>query len=154
MAALLPAFVIVAPATFAPQDGWAQQIEEVTVTARRSEENAQDIPVAVVSVGSEFIEKQNISATADIVKLAPGVQFDQSFTSNDTRISIRGVNSSRGRASVAVLVDGVDVSGESITVGGGSSSLNTRLLDLERVEIVKGPQSALYGRSAFAGAIN
>jgi len=154
MAALLPAFVIVAPATFAPQDGWAQQIEEVTVTARRSEENAQDIPVAVVSVGSEFIEKQNISTTADIVKLAPGVQFDQSFTSNDTRISIRGVNSSRGRASVAVLVDGVDVSGESITVGGGSSSLNTRLLDLERVEIVKGPQSALYGRSAFAGAIN
>jgi len=154
LAALMPAILIAAPAALLPNVGWSQQLEEITVTARRSEENAQDIPVAVISVGSEFIEKQNISTTADIIKLAPGVQFDQSFTSNDTRISIRGVNSSRGRASVAVLVDGVDVSGESITVGGGSSSLNTRLLDLERVEIVKGPQSALYGRSAFAGAIN
>ena len=122
MAALMPAILIAAPAALLPNTGWSQQLEEVTVTARRSAENAQDIPVAVIAVGSEFIEKQNISTTADIIKLAPGVQFDQSFTSNDTRISIRGVNSSRGRASVAVLVDGVDVSGESITVGGGSSN--------------------------------
>jgi len=154
MGMVLPSLVLVAPVALMPAAGWAQQLEEVTVTARRSEESAQDIPVAVVAIGKEFIDKQGLSTTEDIVKLAPGVQFDQSFSSNDTRISIRGVNSSRGRASVAVLVDGVDVSGESVTVGGGSSLLNTRLLDLERVEIVKGPQSALYGRSAFAGAIN
>ena len=154
LSAFMPIAVIAAPAALLSEKGWGQQLEEVTVTARRSEEDAQDIPVAVVSVGAEFIEKQNISTTADIIKLVPGVQFDQSFSSNDTRISIRGVNSSRGRASVAVLVDSVDVSGESITVGGGSASLNSRLLDLERVEIVKGPQSALYGRIAFAGAIN
>jgi iron complex outermembrane receptor protein len=152
--AMLPAALVAAPAVLMPATGWAQQLEEITVTARRSEENVQDIPVAVIAIGSEFIDKQGISTTADILKLAPGVQFDQSFSSNDTRISIRGVNSTRGRASVAILVDGVDVSGESITVGGGSSLLNSRLLDLERVEIVKGPQSALYGRSAFAGAIN
>ena len=52
------------------------------------------------------------------------------------------------------MVDFVDVSSEALTVGGGGITTNLRLLDLERVEIVKGPQSALYGRSAFTGAIN
>lgn len=139
--------------TMSPLAAWAQ-VEEIVVTSRKTAENLQDIPVAVAALDAEIIEKQNISTTADVVKLVPGVQFDQSFSAADTRISIRGINSERGRTSVAVLVDGVDVSGENITAGGGSSLLNTRLLDLERVEVVKGPQSALYGRNAFAGAIN
>ncbi len=133
--------------------GWSQ-IEEIVVTTRKTSENLQDIPVSVVALDSDFIEKQNVASTGDVVKFIPGVQFDQAFSAADTRISIRGINSERGRTSVALLVDGVDVSGENITSGGGSSLLNTRLLDLERVEVVKGPQSALYGRNAFAGAIN
>lgn len=132
----------------------AAQIDEIIVTTRKTEESLQDVPVAVAAFSQEFIEQQGIRTTADVVKLVPGVQFDQAFSAADTRISIRGINSERGRASVAVLVDGIDVSGENITSGGGSSLLNTRLLDLERVEVVKGPQSALYGRNAFAGAIN
>ena len=55
---------------------------------------------------------------------------------------------------MAVLLDGVDVTSESVQSAGGSLLINTRLFDLERAEIVKGPQSALYGRSAFSGAIN
>jgi iron complex outermembrane receptor protein len=133
---------------------WSQEVTEVVVTTRRREENLQDIPVAVSSFGVDDIEKQGISTTADVVKLVPGVQFDQGFSAADTRISIRGINSERGRTSAAVLVDGIDVSGENITAGGGSSLLNTRLMDLERVEVVKGSQSALYGRNAFAGAIS
>ncbi len=132
----------------------AAPLEEITVTARRASENIQDIPVSVTAFGAEFIEQQGISNTADVARLIPGVQFDQSFSAADTRITIRGIASERGRTSAAVLVDGVDVSGENITAGGGSSLLNTRLLDLERVEVIKGPQSALYGRNAFAGAIN
>ncbi len=138
----------------AARPGWSATVEEITVTTRRSEESVQEIPVAVTAFGTEFIQKQGITTTADVVKLVPGVQFDQSFSGADTRISVRGINSERGRASAAVLIDGIDVSGENITAGGGSSLLNTRLLDLERVEVIKGPQSALYGRNAFAGAIN
>lgn len=133
---------------------WSQAVAEIVVTARRREENLQDIPVAVSSFSIDEIEKQGISSTADVVKLVPGVQFDQGFSAADTRISIRGINSERGRTSAAVLVDGIDVSGENVTAGGGSSLLNTRLLDLERVEVVKGPQAGLYGRNAFAGAIS
>jgi outer membrane receptor protein involved in Fe transport len=133
---------------------WSQAVEEIVVSTRRREENLQEIPVAVSAFSAAEIEKQGISSTADVLKLVPGVQFDQSFSAADTRISIRGINSERGRTSAAVLVDGIDVSGENVTAGGGSSLLNTRLMDLERVEVVKGPQSALYGRNAFAGAIS
>jgi len=137
----------------APRAGWAQ-IEEVVVTSRKITENLQEIPLSVSAFDAAAIEKLGLSSTSDITKLIPGVQFDQAFSAADTRISIRGINSTRGRTSVAILVDGVDVSGENVTSGGGSSLLNSRLLDLERVEVVKGPQSALYGRNAFAGAIN
>ena len=136
-----------------PAAGWAQ-IEEIMVTVRKTTESLQDVPLAVSAFDQEFIEKQGLATTADVLKLVPGVQFDQAFSAADTRISIRGISNSRGRASVATLIDGVDVSGENITSGGGSSLLNTRLADLERIEIIKGPQSALYGRNAFAGAIN
>jgi len=154
MATLLPALLIGVPAATIPETGWSQAIEEIVVTTRRREENLQEIPVAVSAFGSDFIEKQGVVSTEDVVKLVPGVQFDQSFSSNDTRISIRGINNSRGRASVATLVDGIDISGESVTVGGGSSLLNINLYDLERIEVIKGPQSALYGRNAFAGAVS
>ena len=134
--------------------GWGAAVDEITVTTRRAEENLQEVPLSVTALSAEFLEKQGITTTAGVLQLVPGVQFDQSFSAADTRISVRGISSERGRTSAAVLVDGIDVSGENITVGGGSSLLNTRLLDLERVEVIKGPQSALYGRNAFAGAIN
>jgi outer membrane receptor protein involved in Fe transport len=148
-----PAIVLVALLAAIPPNVGAQ-VEEIVVTTRRTEENLQDVPVSVAAFNSDFIQKQGIATTEDVVKLIPGVQFDQAFSAADTRVSIRGINSERGRTSVAILLDGVDVSGENVTSGGGSSLLNTRLLNLERVEVVKGPQSALYGRNAFAGAIN
>ena len=150
----MPAVLLAVPAVIWPGTGWSQQIDEITVTSRRREENVQDIPVSVTAFGTDFIEKQGVINTKDVVKLVPGVQFDQGFSAADTRISIRGINNSRGRASVATLVDGIDISGENITAGGGGSLLNLKLLDLERIEVIKGPQSALYGRNAFAGAIS
>ena len=154
LTALNPVALLAVPAVLLPAVGWSQQIEEVTVTARRREEDTQDVPIAIASFSQEFIEKQGVVSTEDVVKLVPGVQFDQGFSAADTRISIRGINNERGRASVAQLIDGIDISGENVTAGGGGSLLNTTLLDLERVEVIKGPQSALYGRNAFAGAIN
>jgi iron complex outermembrane recepter protein len=154
LTALNPVALLAVPAVLLPATVWSQQIEEVTVTARRREEDKQDVPIAISAFSQDFIEKQGVVNTEDVVKLVPGVQFDQGFSAADTRISIRGINSERGRASVAQLIDGIDISGENVTAGGGGSLLNTTLLDLERVEVIKGPQTALYGRNAFAGAIN
>ncbi len=129
------------------------QIDEIIVTARKKEENLQDVPLSVTAFDQSAIEQKGINRIGDIAKLTPSLQFDESFSQSDTRIVIRGLSPTRGRQNVAVLVDGIDVSSEAITSSGGSLLINSRLLDVERIEVVAGPQIALYGRAAFNGAL-
>jgi len=130
------------------------QIEEIIVTTRKRSENLQEIPIVVTAFTAENIERKGIANIGDILKYTAGVQINEAFIPGDQRIVIRGLAPTRGRPNVAVLQDDIDISSESIQNGGGSLLINPRLFDLERVEIVKGPHSALYGRSAFAGALN
>ena len=137
-----------------PRVGWAQ-IEEIVVTTRKKTESLQDVPIAVDAFSSDMLQRQGVRGLADLTQLSPSVQFDQSFGPQDIRIAIRGLSNTRGRSNVAFLVDGVDVTTENFVSAGSGLLANQRLLaDVERVEIVKGPQSALFGRSAFAGAIS
>jgi outer membrane receptor protein involved in Fe transport len=138
----------------APISGWAQ-LEEVVVTTRRRAENLQDVPIAVAAFGSEEIQRSGISNLGDLARLTPSVSFDSGYNPTDTRVNIRGLSATRGRANVAFLIDGVDVTSENVIAAGSGLLANRRLLnDVERIEIVKGSQSALYGRAAFAGAIS
>jgi iron complex outermembrane recepter protein len=131
------------------------QIDEVVVTTRRRAENLQDVPIAVSAITTEQIQRQGISDLKDVVQNQPSVQFDQSFGPSDNRITIRGLSNTRGRSNVAFLIDGIDVTTENLIVAGSGLLANRRLLtDVERIEIVKGPQSALFGRAAFAGALS
>jgi outer membrane receptor protein involved in Fe transport len=129
-------------------------LEEVVVTARKREENLIDVPLAVTAIGAEALQREGIKDIEGIIDRDPSLSFDRGIAPYDTRIVIRGLSPTRGRPNVATLVDGIDVSSEAIGVAGGSLLINPRLVDIERIEIVKGPQSALYGRSAFAGAIS
>ena len=129
------------------------QLEEVTVTARKRAENLQDVPLTITAFTAEAIERLNIKDVQDVVKFTPGLNYDKGFAAQDTRISIRGLPVVRGKPPVGVLLDGIDLSSESISTAGGSSLVNLKLVDLESVAVVKGPQSALYGRSAFGGAV-
>ena len=134
-----------------PADGWAR--EELIVTTRKKEENLQDVPISVSAITDIQIEEKGINSIKDVAKYMPGVEFDEGYGGQDTRIVIRGLSPTRGRSNAAFLVDGIDFTGEAMTTAGGAFSVNQRLLDIERIEVVKGPQSALYGRSAFAGAV-
>ena len=128
-------------------------IEEVVVTTRRRQESKQDVPIVVNTVSALEIQRQGISDIGDVANTVPGIEFDEGYGAQDTRIVIRGLSPTRGRSNTAFLVDGIDFTGEAISSAGSAFSVNQRLLDIEQVEVVKGPQSALYGRSAFAGAI-
>lgn len=130
------------------------QVEEIMVTTRKRAENLQEIPLVIKAFTAENLERKGLDSIEDIARLTAGVIVDQGTFPQDVRIVIRGLSPTRGRPNVALLLDGVDVSSESVQSGGGSLLINPRLFDMERVEVVKGPQSALYGRSAFAGAIN
>jgi len=144
--------VLVAATFLLPPNAWAQ-IEEIVVTVRKKEENLQDVPISVSVFSVGDIERKGIRNIANIARLTPSIQFNESFAQSDTRVAVRGLSPTRGRQNLAFLVDGIDVSSEAISSSGGSLLINTRLIDIERIEIVLGPQMALYGRSAFNGAI-
>ena len=130
-------------------------VDEVVITARNRVESVQNVPLSINAITSGQIERSKVETFEDVTRLTPSLVFDKGFSIQDTRPVIRGLPSSRGRPPVGVLVDGVDTSSEAFGVSaGGSSLLNLRAIDVERIEVVKGPQSALYGRVAFGGAIN
>ncbi len=132
----------------------AEPADNIVVEARRVEENLQEIPVAVSVVGEQRIEVEAIRNLSNVADITPSLQFDQGFWPNDTRVSIRGLFNRAGRPSAAILVDGIDAGSEQLESAGGSALLNQRLIDIEQVEVARGPQVALYGRTAFAGAVN
>jgi outer membrane receptor protein involved in Fe transport len=129
-------------------------VDEIIVTTRKREENLQTVPVVVNAITAEQIEQLGIKSAEDVARYDSSVIFDQGFAAQDTRITIRGLAPSRGRQNVAVLVDDIDIANQAIQTNGGGLLINPRLFDTERIEVVKGPQNALYGRTAFAGAIN
>jgi iron complex outermembrane recepter protein len=144
----------VAAALAAQAQESAAGLETVTVTARKQVENLQEVPIAITAFSAEAIERKGLANIADVARLTPGLTFDVGLVPNDTRPALRGLQALRGRPNVAMLVDGVDVTSETSFVAGGGTLLNLRLVDVERIEVVKGPQNVLYGRSAMSGAIN
>ena len=120
-------------------------IEEILVTARKRTETLQDTPVAVTAVTADQIQDYGIQSLADISKMTAGLLFDSEFTRGANRPVIRGQANILGASGVSYFIDGVYISG---------SIDDYDLNDVERVEIVKGPQSALYGRNTYSGAIN
>jgi iron complex outermembrane recepter protein len=138
---------------FAAEDA-AAQIEEIIVTTRKREESLQEIPLSITAFDSAALERNRIQNIEDLAKYTPGLVFDGGFVPQDTRPQIRGLPATRGRPPVGIMIDGIDVSSESMLTAGGGMLANLRLIDAERIEVVKGPQSALYGRVAFCGAIN
>jgi iron complex outermembrane recepter protein len=148
----VPAQAQATPDENATEEGGA--FGDIIVTARKREESVQDVPLAINVISADVIERKGIDGPGDVANLTPGLTFDVGLVPSDTKVSIRGIQATRGRPNVAILVDGVDTSSENFGVAGGGVLANLRLVDVERIEVVKGPQTVLYGRSAFAGAIN
>jgi len=127
---------------------------DIVVTARKRPEALLDVPVTISVVDSATIARRGIGSIGDIARITPGLQYSQAFGPDDNRPTLRGISTVRGRPSVAILEDGIDTNGAAIGTAGGGSLMNPRLIDVEQIEVVKGPQSTIYGRNAFSGAIN
>jgi iron complex outermembrane recepter protein len=150
----LAAFPALAADVTVPADSAFEDRNMIVVTARKRAEAVQDIPLSISVLGREMVEREGLRQVEDIARNVPGLTFDQGGFLNDTRPAIRGMQAERGRPSVAILLNGQDLSGENLSIAGGGASLNSALFDLERIEVVKGPQATLFGRNAFGGAIN
>jgi iron complex outermembrane receptor protein len=123
-------------------------LEEVVVTARKRVENLQEVPVSVIAVSAEQIERRNVNNLADLQKLTPGFTWSEGLSQLDIRPAIRGQANIRAASQPTV---GIYVDGNSVP---WRSGLNLQTVDVERIEVVKGPQSALFGRGVLSGAVN
>ncbi len=127
-------------------------LEEIVVTARKREENLYEAPLSITSVSSKEIERANIRDITELTAFTPGFYYTQQASFQAMRLSpgIRFRAVTNGSNAPLFQLGGVFLDG--IFLLGGAQSLT--MDDVERVEVIKGPQSALFGRSTFAGAIN
>lgn len=131
----------------AGQGTGSEDLTEITVTARKVEERLLDVPLTISAISAKDIEAAGYTSIRDIADSTPGLFISSSQGRSGDRISIRGINTvSPTLGYVGVYVDGVFV--------GSSSAQGVELSNVERVEVLKGPQSALFGRSTLSGAIN
>lgn len=121
--------------------------EEIIVTARRQDERLQDVPASVTVLTADALQKTGADKAQDFVQLTPGVTIvTGTAEAGDTQINIRGINGARdAESSIALVVDGI--------LKTNTAQLNQTQGTLRQIEILKGPQGALYGRNAAAGAI-
>ena len=120
---------------------------DIVVTARRTSEKLSQVPASITAFSAESIEKADIHRATDFTKLTPGVSIVSSTAeAGDNQINIRGLNGARdAESSVALVVDGI--------LKTNTAVLNQDQGTLRQIEVLKGPQGALYGRNAAAGAI-
>ncbi|GAB3285805.1 TonB-dependent receptor [Parahaliea aestuarii] len=125
-------------------------LEEIVVTAQRREENLQSVPIAVTALGSEDIQQMRVVNIEDLSSLAPNLNITNQGQQTTPALAIRGVTSGTSDNAVdpkvGVYVDGIYV--------GRSVGAIFDLADIERVEVLRGPQGTLFGRNATAGALS
>lgn len=124
----------------------AAKLEEIVVTARQRAESLSEVPDSITAFTAEAIEQRGIESIEDALSFVPSVSFVSAQDAGLSGISIRGIGQVRnGEPPVAIVIDGVQLS--------SADQIKQVLTDIERIEVLKGPQGALYGRNAIGGAI-
>lgn len=132
------------------QDAKATAVGEIIVTARKRAENLQDIPISITAITAETMERTGVTNVADLARRTPGLQYGDYGDLKLSPTSLRGVVGSSGSAGADPAV-GYYV--DEIFVGQGAGA-NLDLYDIERVEVLRGPQGTLFGRNTIGGVIS
>ncbi|MCU0757590.1 MAG: TonB-dependent receptor [Steroidobacteraceae bacterium] len=126
-------------------------LEEIIVTAQRRAESLMDVPIAISAVNAEAIQKQNVDSVEDVLALVPNVSFVSLGSRDRKEISLRGISNQLNpfvdvrQSAYAFYID-------EFNVAAGTS--NPEILDLEQIEVLRGPQGTYFGRNAVGGALN
>ncbi|MES2496100.1 MAG: TonB-dependent receptor [Pseudomonadota bacterium] len=124
---------------------------EIIVTAQRRNESIQDVPIALTAVTSETLKAQNVQGVEDYFALTPNVSFQSNGSRDRKDLAIRGISNQLNpyadvrQSSYAFYIDEFNVA---------SGTSNPQIVDLERIEVLRGPQGTYFGRNAVGGAIN
>ncbi|SEL33545.1 iron complex outermembrane recepter protein [Colwellia chukchiensis] len=133
--------------TVANNSKQVKEIEVIQVTSRLRKESIQNVPIAITAFSEQEIEDMGIERAGDFIALTPNMTMVEAQNAGTSFITIRGLSQVRnGESPVAVSVDGV--------LQISPNQFNQDLFDIAQIEVLKGPQGALYGRNAIGGAIN
>jgi outer membrane receptor protein involved in Fe transport len=125
-------------------------LEDIVVTARKRAESVQDVPVAVTAISEKTIEQRDITSIEKIAAATPNLNVGRASNGSGAQLTLRGIGSSSTsigiEQSVAVVVDGAYY--------GQGRIIQEGFFDLQRVEVLKGPQALFFGKNATAGVIN
>jgi len=146
----IPSFTFSAESSESADEG-SSIFDEVVVTARKREESAQSVPIPISALGGDRLEARNITEIQDITKLTPNLNFSaQGINSTVTNVFLRGIGQSNWSETqdpkIGIYIDGVYLSRPQ----GGMVDL----IDVDRVEVLRGPQGTLFGRNTTAGLIH
>src|SRR6478735_2830146 len=132
----------------ATADTKSESDQEIVVTARKREETLKDVPIAATAISGDLIEKRGLTSVKEVAALTPSLNIN-SDGAGRAFIAIRGVGTTlidTVQPGVGIFVDGI--------YQPNTSYLNNPLTDVERVEVLRGPQGTLYGKNTLGGAIN
>jgi iron complex outermembrane receptor protein len=142
-AAGLGAALIGPSVSYSAQPGVAQAVEEVLVTARRREESLQEVPIAISAFGGDALEERGVQRIENMNAVAPNLSVMGGVNTGESQASFRV----RGLPGVAVYIDGVN---QATTDG----LLTTSVVEVERIEVLRGPQGTLFGNASLGGAVH
>ncbi len=134
------------------------ELGEIVVTAQRRTERLQDVPMSIQAFSQEALDQQGIRSVDDLTRVAPGVTFIRNgmsssgnYNDEDSDISIRGIDSTAGAATTGIYVDDTPIQTRHLNFG--TVNPYPALFDLERVEVLKGPQGTLFGAGSKGGTV-
>jgi iron complex outermembrane recepter protein len=126
------------------------KLEEIVVTATRQARRLSDVPISASAFTQKTLDAQGVRQIDDIALITPGVTFSRG-NSGSTQISIRGINSDSGASTTGVYIDDTPV--QSRVIGFSSTTVFPNVFDLERVEVLRGPQGTLFGAGSEGGTV-
>jgi len=130
------------------QPGQPGQMQEVTVTANRREESASKVPISLTALTQDTMDIKGIKDIGDVARYTPGVKIDESQTN---QISIRGIASTGGSGTTGIYIDDVPIQVRDL--GFNADDALVKIFDLDRVEVLRGPQGTLFGAGSEGGTV-
>lgn len=145
----------VSPSTAAPsaQEPQGASSGDIVVTATRQSETLNRVPLSVAAFSAQRLDQQGVRSIDDIARLTPGITFSRADPRNAgaAQISVRGINSTAGASTTGIYIDDTPI--QSRSFGYSSYTVFPNVFDLERVEVLRGPQGTLFGAGAEGGAV-
>src|SRR5882757_1831837 len=129
----------------------SSELQEITVTATRQEEPLSKVPISVAVFSQEQMDTQGVKQLDGLVRLTPGLNLTRNAVSGANQIAIRGISSSAGAGTTGVYIDDTPIQVRNL--GFGATTAFPGLFDLERVEVLRGPQGTRFGAGSGDGTI-